>query len=247
MPRDTFDQQLRALQDAIVEMGAKVDTALDRSIHALVHKDMEEAHQVIADDVITNRAQHDIEERCIVLLATQQPMARDLRIIVAILNIVVELERIGDYAEGIGKIALRLINEPVLKPLIDIPRMAVVARGMVVDSLRAFVERDAALARSVAEGDDDGRLHAGEGRRQDHVRGDGHRAAPVGRVVPVDPEEVARIRRVGIDGGERGPRGRRDGERVDQLGERRQDGPRLPESPHRPLVGRAIHGRGARA
>lgn len=155
MPRDTFDHQLKALQDAIVEMGAKVDTALDRSIHALVHKDMEEAHQVIADDVIVNRAQHDIEERCIVLLATQQPMARDLRIIVAILNIVVELERIGDYAEGIGKIALRLINEPVLKPLIDIPRMAIVARGMVVDSLKAFVERDATLARSVAEGDDE--------------------------------------------------------------------------------------------
>ena len=89
------------------------------------------------------------------LLATQQPMARDLRIIVAILNIVVELERIGDYAEGIGKIALRLINEPMLKPLIDIPRMAIVARGMVVDSLKAFVERDATLARSVAEGDDE--------------------------------------------------------------------------------------------
>ncbi len=155
MPRDTFDQQLNALQDAIVEMGAKVDTALDRSIHALVKRDSDEARQVIGDDVLINRAQHDIEERCIVLLATQQPMARDLRIIVAILNIVVELERIGDYAEGIGKIALRLIDEPLLKPLIDIPRMAVVARSMVVDSLNAFVERDAALARSVAEGDDE--------------------------------------------------------------------------------------------
>ncbi len=155
MPRDTFDQQLNALQDSIVEMSAKVDTALDRSIHALVKRDSDEARQVIGDDVLINRAQHDIEERCIVLLATQQPMARDLRVIVAILNIVVELERIGDYAEGIGKIALRLIDEPLLKPLIDIPRMAVVARSMIVDSLNAFVERDAALARSVAEGDDE--------------------------------------------------------------------------------------------
>lgn len=155
MPRDTFDQQLNALQSAIVQMGGQVDTAMDRSIHALVERDPSEAHRVIADDLNINRAQHDIEERCIVLLATQQPMARDLRIIVAILNIVVELERIGDYAEGIGKIALRLIPEPVLKPLIDIPRMAIVARGMVVDSLRAFVERDAALARSIAERDDE--------------------------------------------------------------------------------------------
>ncbi|NLT42194.1 MAG: phosphate signaling complex protein PhoU [Anaerolineae bacterium] len=155
MPRDTFDHQLNSLQEAIVRMGGSVDVALDRSIHALVERDPEEAHRVIADDLLTNQAQHDIEERCIVLLATQQPMARDLRVIVAILNIVVELERIGDYAEGIGKIALRLIPEPVLKPLIDIPRMAVVARGMVTDSIRAFMERDATLARSVAEGDDE--------------------------------------------------------------------------------------------
>lgn len=155
MPRNTFDHQLSELQDAIVQMGRQVDTALDRSIHALVERDSEEARQVIADDVLINRAQHDIEERCIVLLATQQPMARDLRVLVGILNIVVELERIGDYAEGIGKIALRLINEPVLKPLIDIPRMAVVARRMTQEALNAFVGRDVSLARSVAEGDDE--------------------------------------------------------------------------------------------
>ena len=82
-------------------------------------------------------------------------MAGDLRIIVAILNIVVELERIGDYAEGIGKIALRLLEEPELKPLIDIPRMADIARELISQSLQSFVARDAGLARSVAERDDE--------------------------------------------------------------------------------------------
>ncbi|NPV08983.1 MAG: phosphate signaling complex protein PhoU [Anaerolineae bacterium] len=155
MPRDTFDLQLSALQDALMSMGGMVDRALDRSVKALAERDLELARQVIADDAQINRAQHDIEEQCIVLLATQQPMARDLRIIVAILNIVVELERIGDYAEGIGKIALRLLEEPELKPLIDIPRMAAVARELIGASLRSFVARDAALARMVAERDDE--------------------------------------------------------------------------------------------
>jgi phosphate transport system protein len=155
MPRDTFDSQLKALQDALVRMGAMVDSALERSIKALVLHDPDLARQVIADDLHINRAQHEIEEQCIVLLATQQPMAGDLRIIVAILNIVVELERIGDYAEGIGKIALRLLEEPELKPLIDIPRMADIAREPISQSLQSFVARDAGLARSVAERDDE--------------------------------------------------------------------------------------------
>lgn len=155
MPRDTFDSQLKALQDALVRMGAMVDSALKRSIKALVLHDPDLARQVIADDLHINRAQHEIEEQCIVLLATQQPMAGDLRIIVAILNIVVELERIGDYAEGIGKIALRLLEEPELKPLIDIPRMADIARELISQSLQSFVARDAGLARSVAERDDE--------------------------------------------------------------------------------------------
>ncbi|MGI6207581.1 MAG: phosphate signaling complex protein PhoU [Anaerolineae bacterium] len=155
MPRDTFDSQLKALQDALVRMGAMVDSALERSIKALVLHDPDLARQVIADDLHINRAQHEIEEQCIVLLATQQPMAGDLRIIVAILNIVVELERIGDYAEGIGKIALRLLEEPELKPLIDIPRMADIARELISQSLQSFVARDAGLARSVAERDDE--------------------------------------------------------------------------------------------
>jgi phosphate transport system protein len=155
MPRDTFDSQLKALQDTLVRMGAMVDSALERSIKALVLHDPDLARQVIADDLHINRAQHEIEEQCIVLLATQQPMAGDLRIIVAILNIVVELERIGDYAEGIGKIALRLLEEPELKPLIDIPRMADIARELISQSLQSFVARDAGLARSVAERDDE--------------------------------------------------------------------------------------------
>lgn len=155
MPRDTLEQRLEALLRQLLDMGSMVDSAIERSVRALAARDVSEARAVIADDVNINRAQRDIEEQCIVLLATQQPMARDLRTILAILNVVVELERVGDYAEGIAKITLRLLDEPPLKPLIDIPRMADLARQLLRDVLRALVQRDADLARQIAERDDE--------------------------------------------------------------------------------------------
>lgn len=155
MPRENFDQTLMDLQERLLAMGELVDNALERSVQALVERDLEEARSVISDDVSINKAQHDLEERCVVLLATQQPMARDLRTIIAILNVAVELERVGDYAEGIAKIALRLLEEPPLKPLIDIPRMAEIARELLRDALDALVRRDAEAARQVAERDDE--------------------------------------------------------------------------------------------
>ena len=155
MSRQSLEERLEALEFDVIRMGEMVIAALDRAVEALTTRDLDKAQAVIADDVNINRAQRDIEEQCIVLLATQQPMARDLRAIVAVLNIVVELERIGDYAEGIGKIALRLLREPPVKPLIDIPRMGELARELIRDALQAFVDRDAARAREIAERDDE--------------------------------------------------------------------------------------------
>lgn len=155
MPRDNLEQRLQHLLRQLLSMGELVDNAIARSVNALVSRDAEEARRVIADDVAVNRAQRDIEEQCIVLLATQQPMARDLRTILAVLNAAVELERVGDYAEGIAKITLRLLEEPPLKPLIDIPRMAELARALLRDALQALVRADAAMARETAERDDE--------------------------------------------------------------------------------------------
>lgn len=155
MPRDTLEQRLQSLRGQLTAMADLVDQALDRSVNALVMRDAAAARSVISDDVAINRAQHDIEEQCIVLLATQQPMARDLRTILAILNVAVELERVGDYAEGIAKITLRLLEEPPLKPLLDIPRMAELARALVQDAVQALVRSDATTARVIAERDDE--------------------------------------------------------------------------------------------
>ena len=125
-----------------------------RSIEALQGRDIELAHQIIADDQKINNKRFEIEEKCIQLIATQQPMASDLRIIVAVLNIIIEVERIGDYAAGISKIVIMIGDEPPLKPLIDIPRMANQGVDMLRRSLDAFVNRDAEAARKIITEDD---------------------------------------------------------------------------------------------
>ncbi|MHB0876926.1 MAG: phosphate signaling complex protein PhoU [Anaerolineae bacterium] len=155
MPRETLEQRLQALRQQLIAMAQLVDRAVARSVQALVDRDAGEARSVIADDVAINRAQRDVEEQCIVLLATQQPMARDLRTVLAILNVAVELERVGDYAEGISKITLRLVEEPPLKPLIDIPRMADLARQLLKDAMGALLDGNATGARLIAERDDE--------------------------------------------------------------------------------------------
>jgi phosphate transport system protein len=111
--------------------------------------------QVIADDKIINQKRFDIEEKCIELIVTQQPMASDLRIIVAVLNIIVDLERIGDHAEGNAKIAVMIGDEPPLKPLVDLPRMAQKTEEMLRRSLDAFVGHDAEAARKISDEDDE--------------------------------------------------------------------------------------------
>ena len=153
--RASFDRALRGLHDEVLVLGSMADKAIERSIEALRRLDQEAAREVIRDDFKINRKRFEIEEQAIELIATQQPMARDLRTIVAVLNIIVELERIGDYAEGIGKIVLLHGEQVLLKPLIDVPRMADKARDMLRRSLDAFVERDAEAARRIAAEDDE--------------------------------------------------------------------------------------------
>ena len=153
-PRESFDRHLHELQDDLLVMGSMVEKALERSMESLKNRNLEMAHQVIEDDARINQERFDIEEKCVELIATQQPMASDLRVIIAVLNIIVDLERIADHAEGNAKIAVMIGKEPPLKPLIDLPRMNQKTVDMLRRSLDAFVNRDAEAARRIC-GDDD--------------------------------------------------------------------------------------------
>src|SRR4030042_4690953 len=144
--RTAFYQHLKEVEEGVLTMGTMVAKAVDRAIDALKKRDLTLAHQIIADDAEINKQRFGIEDKCIGLIATQQPMASDLRIIVAVLNIIIELERIGDYAEGIAKIVIMIGDEPPLKPLIDIPRMGEITIEMINNSIHSFATRDVELA-----------------------------------------------------------------------------------------------------
>jgi len=152
--RTTYHKKLREIQNDILVMGSMVGKAILSSVNSLKNRDLELAHQIIADDQKINNLRFIIEEKCIELIATQQPMAGDLRIIVAILNITTEIERIGDYAVGIARITILLGDEPLLKPLIDIPRMAEQTEDMLRRSLDAFINRDVEAAKKISAEDD---------------------------------------------------------------------------------------------
>jgi phosphate transport system protein len=152
--RTAFHRKLREIQDDILAIGSMVEKAMQNSITALKNRDIELANQIIHDDQIINGKRFEIEEKCIALIATQQPMASDLRTIIAILNITTEIERIGDYAVGIARVTVVIGNEPPLKPLIDIPRMADMTVNMLRRSLDAMVSRDAEAARKISSEDD---------------------------------------------------------------------------------------------
>lgn len=136
-------------------MAEIVDKATGRAVDALKRRDLAESQQIVREDDYIDQKRYEIEERCIDLIATQQPMARDLRTIIALLHITVELERMGDYAEGIAKISLMMGEDPPLKPLIDIPRMAEKATQMLRDSMDALVSRDVVKANQVLQDDDE--------------------------------------------------------------------------------------------
>lgn len=155
MPRDLFEYELEQLQNEMLTMARRVENALTEAVEILVQRDMEGARALIARDRDINQQRFDIEAQCLVVVATQQPMASDLRIVAAILFNVNELERIGDYAKGIAKINLRIPPGPLLKPLVDLPRMAETTRTMLHRALDAFVRRDVALARAIPPQDDE--------------------------------------------------------------------------------------------
>lgn len=153
--RATFDKEYAEIVDDILKLGSLVDQAIAQALDSLQRRDQALARQVIEDDIAINRLRFKIEEACLTLIATQQPAARDLRGIVASMNIVVDMERMGDHAAGITKTVIRMGDEPLLKPLIDIPRMAQTAREMLRMSLDAFVNRDSEGAKAVIPLDDE--------------------------------------------------------------------------------------------
>ena len=153
--RETYKKKLEEIQDDILFMGSMVEKAILRSMEALKERDLVKAQQIIDEDKNINKKRFDIEEKCIQLIATQQPMAGDLRIIISVLSVISELERIGDHAEGTAKVALLIGNEPPLKPLIDLPRMADKTADMLRRSMDAFIHHDIEAAKQIATEDDD--------------------------------------------------------------------------------------------
>jgi phosphate transport system protein len=152
--RTAYHKKLREIQDEILIMGSMVSKAILDSVEALKNRNVEMANRIISDDQQVNHKRFELEEKCIQLIATQQPMASELRTIVAILNIVIEIERIGDYAVGIARIVILIGDQPPLKPLIDIPRMAEQTVDMLRRSLDAFINHDAEAAKKIASEDD---------------------------------------------------------------------------------------------
>ena len=144
-----FKKGFKEIQDKVLVMGNMVTREINRSIEALKARDLKSALQIIADDTKIDDMRFDIEDRCIELMGMPKLTIADRRVIVAVLSISTELERIGDYAEGIAKIVGMIGDEPPLKPLIDIPRMAELTVDMTNKSLKSFVERDVELARHV--------------------------------------------------------------------------------------------------
>ena len=153
--RTALNREESIIKDDILRMGSMVESAIDRSVAALKQRDAALAQQIIDDDKKVNQLRFKIEEECIALIATQAPTAGDLRAVIGATHIAVELERMGDHATGIAKITLRMLDQPLLKPLIDVPIMAGVVKEMTRTALDAFVRGDVELARSVALRDDE--------------------------------------------------------------------------------------------
>jgi phosphate transport system protein len=154
MDEKTLRKRLKEIQDNVVVLADMVNVAIRCSVEALKNRDLTLAQQIVADDLKINHKRFEIEEECILLLQTERLTEGDLRLIVAVFNIIVDLERIGDHAEGIAKIAVMLGDKPPLKPLIDIPRMAEKASDMLQRSIQAFITRNVEAAR-VIPGEDD--------------------------------------------------------------------------------------------
>ncbi len=153
-PRETLDRAIDELLEQVLIQGSMVENALRDSVDALKNRNIDDAKIIYDGDRQINKIHFDIEEDVITLIATQQPMARDLRLLAAILEITTELERMGDYAKGIARITVRIGRDELLKPISEIPPMAEVCISMLHKALQAFIDRDAKAARSIPKEDD---------------------------------------------------------------------------------------------
>jgi phosphate transport system protein len=148
--RSTFDREFDEVRSDLLGMSLLVDTAIKQSMQALLERDTNLADKVITGDIEINKSRFRIEEACLALIATQQPAASDLREIIAILYMIVEMERMGDYAAGIAKTVILMEEEPLLKTFKKIFKMAEISQQMLSDSIQAFMKRDPAWAREIA-------------------------------------------------------------------------------------------------
>lgn len=155
MTREAYHKALKDVQDEVLKMADRVGKALKDSIDALKQRDLETSKRIIKEDVIINKMRFDIEDKCLLLIATQQPMAVDLRVLAAVINIITDLERIGDHAEGIAKINIAIGEDSLVKPLVDIPRMGEKGLSMLERCMKAFVDKDIEMARQICNEDDE--------------------------------------------------------------------------------------------
>lgn len=155
MTRETLDRKTQELLDEILLLGSKVEEAILTAVDSLKKRDMDTAQRVYEGDSEINKKRYEIENETLILIATQQPMARDLRLMASIIEIAGELERMGDYAKGIALISIRIGDDPLIKPLIDVPRMAEITADMLHRALGAFVDQDLETARNIPKEDDE--------------------------------------------------------------------------------------------
>ena len=155
MLRKTFENEIQQVKDDVLMLGSMVEQALINSVESLKKRDIKAAEKIFAEDQEINKKRFAIENQLMVLIATQQPMAHDLRLLASCMEIISELERMGDYAKGIANINISMGDAPLLKPLIDIPRMAQLGVDMLHHALTAFVNEDVEAARSIPIQDDE--------------------------------------------------------------------------------------------
>jgi phosphate transport system protein len=153
--RKTFEMEIQQLKDELLLMGSMVEQQVMDSVDALKKRDQTASKRIFEADSKINAKRYGIEEQVMILIATQQPMAHDLRLLASILEVSAELERMGDYAKGIATINMRMGGEPPLKPLIDLPRMAQKASDMLHRALTAFINEDVETARAIPAEDDE--------------------------------------------------------------------------------------------
>lgn len=155
MMRQGFENNLRQLQQELIDMGSLVEAALQQSIVALKEQDLILAQKVIDNDEIIDDMQMKVEDKSLMLIALQQPIAKDLRTLSAAIKIPIDLERMGDHAKNIAEVTIEIGKQPLVKPLVDIPKMAEIVCQMLKDSLQAYVEMDVQLAEAVCVKDDE--------------------------------------------------------------------------------------------